>query len=61
MKNQYVAKFYPPNPIKPMATRHTERKEKIARAISMVGDVVMTVCLAVGFYALVVFIFGVTP
>jgi hypothetical protein len=54
-------KFYPPNPIRPMATRASKRADKMARAISMAGEVLMTVCLAVGFYALVVFIFGVTP
>ena len=58
MNNPYV--YDPKNPIKSMATRVSKRNEKLARAISMVGDVVTTVCLAVGFYALVGFIFGVT-
>ena len=66
MKNQYVhdprkpTKFYQPNPIKSMATRVSKRNEKLARAISMAGGVLLAACLAVGFYALVVFIFGVT-
>ena len=55
-KNQYITKHHPKNPIRPMATRHTERSEKLA----MVGEVLMTACLGVGCYALVVVIFGVT-
>ena len=54
-------KFYQPNPIKPMATRASTRNEKLACAVSMAGGVLTAACLAIGFYALVVFIFGVTP
>ena len=54
--NQYTTKHHPKNPIRAMATK---RRGKLIHTLDFLLETAITLCLAFGFYVLVVFIFGV--